>query len=159
MHRTSDSVFGALKKILETTKVYPKQSTTSKQHPKQQNRHYKYQTIQKIPNSKDQKPTNLNIPKSKTFHTRQTIQNFSHLRNLANIIGFLIFGLLDVWMFDFWIFGFSCFWIFAVVHRCLNTVMDIWATCACPRVVGGVSIYMYPDIEVVFIYIYIYIPT
>ena len=57
MHRKSHSVFGALKKTLETTNVYQKQSTTSKQATKQQHKHYKYPKIQKskIPKIKNKK--------------------------------------------------------------------------------------------------------
>ena len=63
-------------------------------------------------------------------------------------------------------FGRLDFWIFAVVHRCLITVMDKLAKCVFPRVVGGAyiyiyTIYIYTFIHTriyVYIYIYIYIP-
>ena len=94
--------------------------------------------------TQNNKTHTTNINKSKKSKILNLLQGFVDVKS---------FGLLS-----FWTFRFSGFWIFAVVHRCLRTVMDKWAKCAFPRVVGWVSVYIYICICTA-MYIYIYPKT
>ena len=88
-------------------------------------KHTKYkttkQTLQILQDPKIQKSKHLKIQQSKNPDF------FARFRRCEKV----------------WIFRFLDFWIFAVVHRCLISVMDKSAKCAFPCVVGVVSIYIY----------------
>ena len=144
MHRESDSVFGTLKKTLETASVYRKPSTTNKQHTKQQHNTHISKNLKlqnsnqqnsKIPkNPKVQKPKNPIIQKSKNPKSKNPkLFTSTESCNCS-------------WNFGIWIFGFFDFFDFR--SRCLVTVMDKWAERAFLRVVGGGEhIYIYTCIH------------
>ena len=111
---------------------------------------YKHPEIQNYEkNPKTQKS------KNPTFQKNPKIQK--HVARFRRCEKFWILGFLEVWVFGLlgvFVFGFGDFWAFGFLDfrsRCLTTVMDKWAKCACLRVVGGwahIYIYMYMYIHV-----------
>ena len=121
MQRKSDSIFGALKKTLETANVYQKQSTTIKQNTKPKNttniKTFKTLKIQKSKTQKKSKHQKIKAAKSQYSKNRKNpkIKNRKVQTFFQDSLDVKSFGILFFKVFFFSISGFLEFGVFWIL--------------------------------------------